>query len=62
MGRYAVVDNEGNILNVAEWDGETSWAPVEGDAVELNEAEIGGTYIDNVYTPPTPPADTQVED
>jgi len=53
MARYAVIDGSGNIVNVIVWDGVTSWTPPESHTAEqLDVSEIGGTYIDSVYTPP----------
>ena len=55
MGRYAIVDESGNVVNVVEWDGEADWEPPEGtEAVEHELAGPGGTLIDGVWTPPEP--------
>jgi hypothetical protein len=46
----------GLIVNIAIWDGESLWDPGEGlDCVALNDspADIGWTYKDGVFTPPT---------
>jgi hypothetical protein len=53
MARYIVVTTEGDITNAIVWDGVEEWSPPEGStAVEQAEYEIGGTLIDDVYTPP----------
>lgn len=55
---YAIVDGEGNILNIAFWDGEAPWDPGEGlIAVRCGESRcsIGGRYENGVfYDPPQP--------
>lgn len=28
--RYAIVDKDGNVVNVSLWDGKTPWQPGEG--------------------------------
>ena len=54
MAKYAIVNAEGVIENVAEWDGESQWTTPEGTvAVPVPDekyAEIGGTFIDGVFT------------
>ena len=44
LSRYAVVDDDGLVLNVLVWDGATSWSPPTGTvAVPVgDEVEIGG--------------------
>ena len=55
---YAVIDGDGNIVNVIVWDGVTEWEPPEGtQAVRCgdNLCGIGGTYKNGVFTfPPAP--------
>lgn len=37
--RYALVDDDGLVVNVVEWDGEADWSAPEGlTAVETDEA------------------------
>ena len=58
MGIYAVVDKEGTIVNTVVWDGESTWSPPEGtEAVDCgdNACQIGGTYINGIFTPPAAP-------
>lgn len=54
MARYAMVDGEGTVTNICEWDGESEWSPPEGITLiqceEEPNAERGGTYIDGVFT------------
>lgn len=57
---YAVIEN-GQVVNVIVWDGDTdNWQPPEGQiAVDISEgstAGIGYTYDGEVFTaPPVPP-------
>ncbi|QFI50857.1 hypothetical protein EOV66_15225 [Escherichia coli] len=49
---YAVIDGDGNIVNVIVWDGVTEWEPPEGtQAVRCgdNLCVIGGTYKEGVF-------------
>lgn len=41
MGRYAVVDSAGLIVNVVEWDGLKPWSPPPGTAL-VAEADAPG--------------------
>lgn len=54
MARYAIVDADGNVENITEWDGESQWSPPSGMTAVLCEnepdAERGGTYINGVFT------------
>lgn len=55
---YAVVDDDGNIVNVIIWDGVSQWSPPEGcTAVRCGEnlCAIGGTYKDGKFTSPPAP-------
>lgn len=61
---YAVIDGDGNIVNVIVWDGVTEWEPPEGtQAVRCgeNRCSIGGRYEDGVFydlsRPEAPPID-----
>ena len=54
--RYAIVDKDGNVVNVSLWDGKTPWTPGEGlKAIkdEDNKAEIGGKWDGTRFTPPS---------
>lgn len=60
---YAIVQ-DGNIIDVVLWDGEAQWTPPEGtDAVPCgnNVCQVGGTYIDNVFSPPAVEPPTKEE-
>ncbi|EEW2264213.1 tail fiber assembly protein [Escherichia coli] len=55
---YAVIDGDGNIVNVIVWDGVTEWEPPEGThAVRCgdNLCGIGGTYKEGVFNVPPEP-------
>ncbi len=49
---YAVIDSSGNIVNLVEWDGSTTWSPPSGYTVVLSDgtAQIGGTYNSSTHT------------
>lgn len=53
--RYALVNPDGDVVNVVRWDGGEGWAPPEGLQPILVEedaqAEPGGTYIDEKFEP-----------
>lgn len=58
MKRHAVIDSEGNVVNVVLWDGASMWRPPEGHTlVEVEETPCGPgwTYADGVFTEPPPP-------
>ena len=56
MARYAMVNSEGVVENICEWDGDTIiWQPPEGiTMVEIEDefvtAEPGGTYKDGAFS------------
>ncbi|MND22306.1 hypothetical protein D3C80_126820 [compost metagenome] len=53
MERYVIADAAGAVVNVTQWDGETEWSPGEGlIVIRSDEAQIGWTYGDGVFTPP----------
>lgn len=58
---YAVIEN-GTVINVVLWDGQTEWAPPVGStAVVIPEgavAGIGYTYANAVFITPTLPMST----
>lgn len=61
--QYAIINSEGEVINLVEWDGEAEWGPGEGlKAVKAEEnAIIGSTYKDGNFTlPPVP--EVPVED
>jgi hypothetical protein len=53
MSNYAVVDSNGNVINICVWDGVSLWSPPEGTTAVLCDdepnAESGGTYINGVF-------------
>ena len=53
MSRYAIVDTEGNVINIAEWDGVSKWSPPENTtlvpAEDEADAERGGTYSNGQF-------------
>ncbi len=58
MAAYAIVDQNGNVINTVVWDGENDWVPPEGTTVIAagdSGAGIGWTYKDGVFTPPPAP-------
>ena len=61
---YAVINDEGVIINTVVWDGVSQWAPPEGTiAVRCGEqlCGIGGTYKDGKFYPPPEPEIPQEE-
>jgi hypothetical protein len=55
MNRYAIVDASSVVTNITIWDGVSLWSPPEGSlAIKSDEAEIGDTYSDGVFTHPEP--------
>ncbi|EKM5742890.1 tail fiber assembly protein [Enterobacter kobei] len=62
--RYAVVDGNGNIINVILWDGANDYRPRAGTVLVPDDgtADIGGRFIDGVFIPaPEPPVDYLAE-
>ena len=49
-----LVDKSGTIKNRIEFDPEVTYNPLHGYTLVDFDGEIGGTYIDGVYTPPLP--------
>lgn len=51
--RYAIVQ-DGVVVNIILWDGETEWTPPEGTTVHAcpDEVGIGWGYVDGVWTAP----------
>ena len=55
---YAVIDPNGNVVNMVVWDGESEWYPPEGMIViESGDSgcAIGWTYKGGIFTPPPAP-------
>lgn len=53
--RYAIVDKDGNVVNVSLWDGVTPWTPGEGlKAIkdDNDKAQIGGKWDGTTFLPP----------
>ena len=50
--QYIIVNADGLITNIVEYDGEAEWSPGDGLTVEPvpKGAEVGGTYIGGVVT------------
>ena len=62
--RYALLDQSGNVVNVASWDGESAWRPPEGlQAIhdKLEEAAPGGFFDGRSFLPPIEPEPVPVE-
>lgn len=55
---YSIVQ-DGIVVNMVVWDGETEWAPPEGSAAivvpEGSGVSIGWAYADGKFTAPPPP-------
>ncbi|HGG0598098.1 hypothetical protein M8T05_11230 [Enterobacter roggenkampii] len=52
MDFYAVVEN-GIVINVVIWDGESGWVPEEGYVVKADDSVgIGWVYDGKGFTPP----------
>jgi hypothetical protein len=56
MVNYAVISDQGQVINVIVWDGVSVWQPPEGCTVEPifegSSAGIGWSYADGEFTPP----------
>lgn len=54
MARYAMVNSDGNVTNICQWDGVSEWSAPDGiilvECDDEPDAERGGTYIDGVFT------------
>lgn len=62
MAAYAVIDENGIVVNAIEWDGREEWNPPEGCMVVAcgdYSCQIGGSYKDSVFTP-APMSDEQL--
>lgn len=52
MSIYAIVEN-GNVINLIEWDGVAEWEPESGEAVLVDGAAgIGWRYQDGGFIAP----------
>lgn len=60
MGMYAEVDSTGEIVNIVQWDGEGDWTPQDDGVTavkcESQNAQIGGSYLDGIFSAPPVPA------
>jgi hypothetical protein len=59
MSLYAVVSPSGSVLNLVTWDGQTTYNVAPNTLVAATgqpNAEIGGTYLNGVFTAPAPAA------
>jgi hypothetical protein len=55
MHRYAVIDSSSVVTNIVIWDGTSIWEAPDGcTAVLSDDAGIGFTYKNGVFTPNTP--------
>lgn len=53
MAKYAVIDGNGLVVNLVDWDGVSAWAPPEGcTAVQTTMAGPGWSFADGVFTAP----------
>lgn len=58
---YAVIEN-GTVINIVLWDGETEWGPDTGEAVKTDgTVSIGWNYKDGVFSAPPVPKPSQEE-
>jgi hypothetical protein len=56
MSNYAIIDQNGNVISVILWNGETGWTPpTDCTAIQSDVAVVGGTYSDGVFYPPANP-------
>jgi len=54
--RYAIIDENGLIVNCIEWDGESGWLHPEGcAAIQSDEGSIGDSIIEGVLIQPDLP-------
>lgn len=62
MSNYAVVEN-GSVINVVVWDGQSEWTPAAGVAISANEnVGIGWSYSDGAFTAPVIPESVKSHD
>lgn len=65
MARYVIINRDGVVDNIIDWDGNTSvWSPSNGSTyIVSNLGSIGDSYSNGIFTPavapPTPPAPTK---
>lgn len=49
---YAIVNSSGEIVNIILWDGQSDWTPPpDCQAIQSDAAQIGGTYLNGVFSP-----------
>lgn len=60
MAMYAVLD-DGKVVNIVDWDGESDWQPPTGTQAILVptgiDAGIGSTYDGTTFSQPPAPSD-----
>lgn len=50
--KYIIIDADGLITNVIEWDGEAEWSPPEGQtAIESEAGSAGDSFIKGKLVP-----------
>lgn len=53
MSNYAIIDTNGNVVNVVDIEDTTQWTTPEGfTAVQSDVASIGWTYANGTFSPP----------
>ena len=56
MSNYAVIDANGNVVNIVDLGPENDWTSPEGHTVAQSDvAGIGWTYANGIFTPPPAP-------
>ena len=56
MAVYAIIDGNGNITNMVNWDGVSQWAPPAGlTPVQTDTASVGWTYANGAFVAPPEP-------
>ncbi|HEI6705258.1 TPA: hypothetical protein SJ425_000073 [Yersinia enterocolitica] len=55
MSNYALVNEDGLVVNTVVWDGKSNWSPPLGQiAIKFEIAGIGWTYVGGEFiSPPT---------
>jgi len=59
---YALISNN-VVVNVILWDGASEYIPPDGHqlvALQADEAEVGSTYENGVFTPPVRPPEPEI--
>lgn len=56
MSNYAIIDANGNVVNVIDFEEGAEWSPPEGyTSVQSDTAGIGWAYANGVFTAPPAP-------